>query len=378
MIRGLHLASFNGNIGDAINHKGFWNCFRTYITDDVQYESLEMREFYKSWGIRKFDNDFVKLVNTYDFLIIGGGNFFDICWENSATGTTIDMQNCILNKIRVPIIFNGLGVDINHNTNNNQIKKFEEFLQNCIKRERTVISVRNDSSKDIIESQFPDISKYIVEIPDGGFFTSCRDYLHAEIPANHTIIAVNIACDRASIRWPKDEFSFNDFCNEFSKFTTKLLKNDCRNHIVFVPHIPSDIEAISKILGNIEDYYLRNRVSVAPYLNGTITPADYIVDLYKKSDIVIAMRYHANIASIAMLTPAIGIVTINKHRKLYEKIGMEDRLLDVTTEFGSNLLLLCEEVLSNKEVYIKENIDLLNRLKIENGKYFSIVKKVLF
>ena len=115
VIRALHLASFNGNIGDIANHVGFWNLFKKYVTNDVEVTYLEIREYYKSWNLRQFDDSFADLVNRYDLLVIGGGNFFDVKWDYSTTGTTLNISDEILRKIHIPIVFNGLGVDYSPN-----------------------------------------------------------------------------------------------------------------------------------------------------------------------------------------------------------------------------------------------------------------------
>ena len=96
VIRALHLASFNGNIGDIANHVGFWNLFKKYVTNDVEVTYLEIREYYKSWNLRQFDDSFADLVNRYDLLVIGGGNFFDVKWDYSTTGTTLNISDEIL------------------------------------------------------------------------------------------------------------------------------------------------------------------------------------------------------------------------------------------------------------------------------------------
>lgn len=126
----LHLASFNGNIGDNANHNGFYHLFKKNITKNVEFDQLEMRRFYFSWDDRKFDESFVKEVNQYDLLVIGGGNFFDITWPDSATGTTLDLKKSILDKIKTPIFFNalGLGYGIDKDFNQKAVNKFDDFL----------------------------------------------------------------------------------------------------------------------------------------------------------------------------------------------------------------------------------------------------------
>ena len=44
----LHVASFNGNVGDYINHMGFRRMLEEKYTGSIQYSELEMREFYRS------------------------------------------------------------------------------------------------------------------------------------------------------------------------------------------------------------------------------------------------------------------------------------------------------------------------------------------
>lgn len=79
IIKVLHLASFTGNIGDEANHYGFRRKLKENLKFNFNYTELEIRNFYRSWGLMKFDDDFVKLCNSHDFVIIGGGNFLELC-----------------------------------------------------------------------------------------------------------------------------------------------------------------------------------------------------------------------------------------------------------------------------------------------------------
>ena len=86
-IRVLHIASFTGNIGDNANHMGFRPWFEKVSSVSVSWDNLEIREFY--WKERKWDMDFVDLANSYDLVVIGGGNYFELWVEDSPTGTSI-------------------------------------------------------------------------------------------------------------------------------------------------------------------------------------------------------------------------------------------------------------------------------------------------
>ncbi len=377
-MKAVHLASFNGNIGDIANHAGFWNLFRKYVTDGIEVTYLEIREYYKSWHLRKFDDTFADMVNEYDLLVMGGGRFFDVKWEYSRTGTTIDLPESILEKIRIPIVINGMGVDYSPENCSEDIKnRFGAFIRYLDSRKETVVSVRNDNSLQVLKRHFlGNTPRNVIEIPDGGFFTKAGDYSHPEIPANKTIVSINVANDRINDRWGNIE-AYKLYCEEFGKFIDKVLEHS-EVHFVFVPHIPSDIQAVYDILQFVPDHHRRRNITVAPYLNGLNTPGDYLVDIYKKSVVTIGMRYHANICSIAMGTPTIGIVTLEQHKDLYRNIGAADRLFNVReVPFSDALYDKLFSVIRDKENYIEQNKQIVSMLEMDSVAYYKRIRELL-
>ena len=73
----LHIASFCGNIGDNISHKGLLNLLcQTGFKFNI--EKLEIRRFYNNYKYNdklSFDEDMIKYINKFDYCIIGGGGF---------------------------------------------------------------------------------------------------------------------------------------------------------------------------------------------------------------------------------------------------------------------------------------------------------------
>lgn len=130
-LKTLHLASFNGNIGDNANHNGFYKHLES-LDYEFEIDELEIREFY--WKQRSFDESFVELVNSYDLLIVGGGNYFELWVEDSPTGTSISIELELLKKINTPILFNALGVDPGQGASEANIQKFRDFLDVLIQR----------------------------------------------------------------------------------------------------------------------------------------------------------------------------------------------------------------------------------------------------
>lgn len=72
-IRALHVASFDGNVGDIGQILGFRQQAAINTDLEIAYSNLEIREFYNSWNMRKFDEDFVEYANKFDLIIFGGG-----------------------------------------------------------------------------------------------------------------------------------------------------------------------------------------------------------------------------------------------------------------------------------------------------------------
>lgn len=381
----LHVASFNGNIGDHGNHRGFRRCLSKYIGEDFTFDELEIREFYKSWGIRKFDSTFVDYVNQYDLLVIGGGNFFELCWDYSQTGTTIDLSVDLMKQIKPKILFNGMGIDDKNGTvNPENITKFKVFLEYIVNNSNILLSVRNDGSKEIANKYFSkQINENILRIPDGGFFIDPKEYEHVEIPQGKKIIAINLAGDSENIRFSNDgkdgRLTKKEFEAECADAINEILSKHKDVHLVMTAHIVKDFEIMVAVLNKVSDIYVRTRITIAPCVNGNITDGDYIFDLYRKADLVIGMRYHANVCAIAVGTPTIGIVNFSKHKEMYRDISMEDRIVaSDEKDFTKRLVNKIDLSLSNLNKLKQENKELLQKLVTENEIYFEKVKELLY
>lgn len=325
-LRVLHLASFNGNVGDNANHSGFYKAlskndeFRFAITE------LEIREFY--WKQRFFDDDFIDYVNRYDLLIIGGGNYFELWVEHSPTGTSIMIAPELFKKIRVPVVFNALGVDPGQGASKICCTRFREFLDIVLSDSKNFISIRNDGSKEAL-AQFigADYLEKIFWTPDAGVNVETEsDFLGI----NKKYMAINVAGDMIEKRFP-DKSEYDNFVNKFSNMLSQVLNNSLVEEIVFIPHIYRDIEYINDILMVMPDQIRRNFITVAPLLHGGGAEKK-IFSIYEYAEITLAMRFHANLCSIAKSVPTIGLKNYRQIQKLYEELGLTEYLVDVNSE----------------------------------------------
>lgn len=378
-IKVLHIAGFNGNIGDIANHCGFRKSLKSFFPDKLfEYENLEMRTFYKSYDINKFDSKFVAKANEYDLVIIGGGGFFDLRWDYSVTGTTIDISEEILNLIHTPILFNGLGY-WERTKNDNLYDRFYRFLNKILSDTHCFVTVRNDGSyQEIINRYNLDSETRLLEVPDGGFFCEPPKINHPEIDPNCINIAINIAGDDLCYRFEGTEWkiTLKSFIDEITDSIVKIANNYPQARFIFVPHIPSDMQMIAYAFDALPDRLLRNRVSCAPYLNGVNTDGLAVFDLYRECDLVIGMRYHANVVPFGCCIPTIAVFTLDKHMELYKNLSVEKRCIEGNRfEFSVELLNLVSDVLCNKDKYIQENKRVLVELEMANEKYMTNLKK---
>jgi len=379
IIKILHIASFNGNIGDNANHNGFRNRLRNKLSCDIQFREIEMREFYHSWNLRDFNNDeFIRLCNNHDLVIIGGGNFFELKWDYSYTGTTINIRKDTLDKIKTPVLFNALGCDTAKGCNGETVAKFGMFLEQITESEKVLVSVRNDGSYDTINKLYAGrFIDNIFRVPDGAFFIKTRQFKFPELNGAARSIGINVASDMKDIRFKEDAsggISYSEFIKELAGEMNDFLMRYKEYQLIFFPHIYSDLTAVSDMLEYMEDRFRRTRIRVAPCLTG-FGAEEYIFGLYKRCDMVMGMRFHSNVCSIAQNIPTIALSSYKKINDLYEELGLTDRIVEVNkADFMEKLWYKLQSTLSELDEIKARYREVNEKLYMESEEYFSAVK----
>lgn len=375
----LHLASFEGNIGDNANHKGTRALLNKNLGFDIEYSNLEIREFY--WNIKKYDESFVRLCNKHDVVMIGGGNYFELWVTNSSTGTSINISRKIMDKIKTPIVFYALGCDVGQGAPEENIIKFKEFLDYLISSSKYLISVRNDGSLDMVKDLIgEEYAKHIYKVPDGGFFTEVEEFYHPELPIGRTVIAVNLAGDMLHNRFDinledSSKISYERFLKIFGKLLNEQLSKNNDRYIAFIPHIYKDLVMISDILENVEDRFRRKRITVAPYLHGE-GAQEYTFDLYRKCSLALANRFHANVCSIGMCVPTIGLINYPQIEKLYNELNLIDRSVKINENGFENVLIkLINQSLVHKEDLKKRYDEIKKRMINQINSFHNVMRR---
>ncbi len=342
----LHVASFKGNIGDNANHTGFRSKLAETLDVDLVYTDFEIREVF--WKHKAFDDNFVQLANIHDLVVIGGGNYFELWVENSETGTSFDIKLDLLSQIKSPIIFNALGVDPAQGASEISLTKFRHFCDMAIDSPTMLLSCRNDGSiKTLREVVGDKYAANFYHVPDAGFFTKVLDTYHPELDPNKSNIVIQIAGDMLETRFPNiepDDISFDEFISSMAIYMERIYKLDV--NFILVPHIFRDLGVIDSLINKLPDNIRRGCVSVAPYLVGQ-KGQDYIFDIYKKSDLVLGMRFHASVCGLGLGKPCIGLVNYRQIDELYNELSLEQFKIHVNkVGFEGKLYSLSESLLN--------------------------------
>lgn len=369
-IKILHVASFIGNIGDNASHKGFYNLLNEILNSFI-IEKIEIRKFYKNYSKPDkmfFDEDFIRHVNKFDVCFIGGGGFLDYWVENSQTGTTIDISPEILKNLKTPTVFTSIGSNPHKKIPHNNLNKFKYFLDKAIQNKKINFAFRNDGSMDTMKKNFG--VKYLdnfTEILDHGFFYESNNY-HERI-LDKKYVAINITNDQLDMLKAKNiDLDIENYYNQL-KIIVEFIVYNLKLHVVFLPHIYSDLKAITKLLDVLNDDLIRNNITVAQYMQD-FKGAESLFSIYQNSEVVIGTRFHANVCSLALGKPTIGLVVLNRVKYLYDFFGIPNNAIKIDKYFSENVI----QILQNLETLSE---DVLNKKKQETKFFYELFFKSL-
>lgn len=364
-LRIIHIASHKGNVGDLINHNGFYSLLGI---DSENIVKIELRDFYYSNPNRKkFDDNFISYINTFDLCVFGGGGFFDVKWPNSETGTTLDISIERLKKIGVPILFNCMGYhEFGNEIDPSVYSKFDAFLSFLLSKKNCLVTLRNDGSKERIVNRFGNKYSHLMVYPDPGFY------------ASPSLQPLDAKRDYYGFCLTNDLFnpSFNRnlntdlFNKEITSFINNLLE---RNYdVMLFAHTPADIETINRILAGVSEINKRSKVLVAPYDSSSRFSLEQSLFYYSKCKVFVGMRFHSLITCINLSIPSIALCGHDQIKDLFDKNGLKEyRIVLNSADFQKELSKLLVKLTNDSNGELEK----YKRLKEINKKLFADYKK---
>lgn len=326
----LHIASFDGNIGDNASHNGFYSRVSRLNNWQLAVQPKEIRRTYRNYqgpNRWQWNQALIKEMNASELTVIGGGNYFELWLEDSSTGTTIDMAPELLGDIKTPFFFHALGCDPNIGVSSNTVARFRKFIETALSHPQCLVSVRNDGSSKYLRHYLgSDIADQVLTTPDPGFFVDPGNASVPEPLQGKRYWVLNLATDRPERRFPgaQGKLNYEGFISEITEFVTEACHTWPDLEIVLAPHIYSDLTPIGDVIQALPDTVRRWQVSIAPLLHG-MGAEKTLFALYRDAELAIGPRFHANVCPIGLGTPTIGLVTTEKLIDLYEELDMPER-----------------------------------------------------
>lgn len=310
----LHIASFSGNIGDLLSHKGFYPWFLRNLSNDIAWTKFEIRDVFR--GLASFEKDIVPLIEKHDLTVIGGGNYLETWPSNSRTGTSIDLDVEFLKNSSKPIFFNGLGVDVSLGISEQAAKNLPSFFKTILSSSNYLLSVRNDGAASAL-SRFTSEANWFT-IPDHGFF-GFEKSLEPKPQAPREKIVINIAEDMPELRFGNSG-GIESFIAGFATQLLEIMDTHPRYHIQFVPHVFSDVKLACKIIERLPDKHVREVISIAELDTGANKGLGAFVH-YDDAALILANRFHSNIYPLSQGIKTIGLVNHPQLSNLYSELG---------------------------------------------------------
>jgi polysaccharide pyruvyl transferase WcaK-like protein len=355
-IRVLRLASFAGNMGDVINHHGSVSFFNKVFDSNFEFFNLEIRDYFKK---KNFDTSFVKLVNSYDIFVIGGGGYLETWVKNKTSSTTLDFSDKVIQSIKIPVIFYALGVNSWQGFSSNSKKRFSLFLKKIIDKKNIFFTVRNDGSFSQLKS-FLDKSllKKVSVVGDGAFFLDSFKKKKT-LKKKNFVLGINLASDLFEFRF-KNKKNYKNFIKETSLFFSKALSFDEKMKIILIIHVWSDYKIVSDLLATLPDHLRRRCIEVSQF-NPSVNGIEDFFKIINSCDIIMGNRFHSNISSLISGVPTIGLVNFPQILCLYKELNLKNMTVNMKSK---NL----SEKLFKKFLFFKENRKKIIHLQNEKVK----------
>ena len=175
----------------------------------------------------------------------------------------------------------------------------------------------------------------VLHLPDGGFFAPYSLNVTEKIDQ---LVGINLAGDMLEQRFPGEgAHTYESFLQEMADTLAELQRTRPRTRFVLFPHIFRDLTVYADLLARLPDQLRRDRIRVAAYDAGAAA-AQAAFGEYAACDVVLGMRFHANVVPVGLGIPTIGLYCYDQVKRLYDELERPDRVVDVRRQgFGQIL-----------------------------------------
>jgi polysaccharide pyruvyl transferase WcaK-like protein len=312
------------------------NYFKTkYLNNkekyDITFDDINCRQ--------NFDITMINKLNTYDYIIIGGGGLIlpdtnpnkISCWQ-------LEIDKNLYKKIKVPIYVISIGFNLFFNQNINMSKRnsyiedksrqdiFKNNIIELIKCSKHFSMRHKNDIEELIKIVGEEYrEKIIFELCPTIWYSNIywKKYME-KIPNNNKFIAIEIKDDREENRYYK--IGKAKFYDELLKFVLFALGKNKK--IAILSHDGSS---------NFYNYLIDNKINL-PLLQNNIANEKKIYDNYAKIKTIICTAGHSQMISYGLGIKIISLVTHPKIKNFCLDICNND-FIEVNNNFNINNFL---------------------------------------
>lgn len=351
-MRIIHLANTGStNIGNGALIFGTERTLREDIPD-VDFVREPWDDY--TFGVKKFDEQFVQMVNESDALLIGAAVSFNGQQHQTETGTRIELPLPLWEHIHKPVVFYGVShrhwpFQPYHN-----IARFKETMAYLLRNPRVLFSVRNDGTKEWLRQITGLPTERVTAIPDPALFVPTERRTHPELSPDRLNIALSLNNEDEVYRFGGRgrEFAWRAAGNlipekkllalwrrmpgwdalrtRFLAGLAAALERFSRGravNIILCPHYFDDYTIISKFISLCPLRFPHQNIVSTGMLRVPQTP--YFYDLYAQADIALSMRVHSMSPAIGLGTPTIALTSQTRMTAFLDDAGLSDFGIDI-------------------------------------------------
>lgn len=278
-----------------------------------------------TFGQRAFDRGFVDAINAADGMIVGGAVAINGREFYGEAGMRFNLPAALWPEIRKPVVFYGLSYRFWEGQTYHHADRLRWTLDHILGRDDMLLGLRNDGTREWLQSQFGIASDRIAIVPDPAVFLPAdegRDYPELQPDRPNVLLAFN---DEDWVGRYRTAERRTAVLKGIAVAIERLLRE--RNvNLVLVPHYFDDCRMLADFVDLCAPYLAHQRM-IATGLARTEGSRDFY-GRYRRADLVVSMRVHSMSPSIGLGVPMVPLVTQDRMTDFLADIGLADLAVD--------------------------------------------------
>jgi polysaccharide pyruvyl transferase WcaK-like protein len=370
----LHLVNGrSANVGNGALTEGA----ELVLSEDMQRPIDWSREAWDDYtfGLKQFDREFVALINDRsDGMIVGGAVAINGREFYANAGMRFNLPHELWKDIRRPLIFYGLSYRYWTGQTYHHADKLRWTLEYILGQERMLLGLRNDGTREWLESTFGIVSDRIHVVPDPAVFLPVEEngqYHEFEKDRPNVILAFND--EDWEGRYGTAERRLAVLKGIALAVERMLVKWDA--NLILVPHYFDDCRMLADFIDLCRPPLAHQRMISTGLAR--IGGSRHFYGRYRRADLIISMRVHSMSPSIGLGVPMIPLVTQNRMTDFLDDIGLADLMVNAfDPDLADRLSAAIDRTLSAPDVirrrFGEARQQMRNRIRAFNEKVQSL------